>query len=308
MEKKNYRFRAAEIEAMKHNILTHCENEHTPDKHSNLSAWRLRLSISGTHCYTRDKRKRAAADRELALYEMLTDKDMPNFAPRATETPRTPTPTKKYHVTTYSYDSGEDAKQDAKTLKEATQYAEEWLRDTYYNHVRVYGPDGIIRKYIRGGNGKILCYPMNAPQPTETPQIPTEAAHVDSCAAEEEKSEERANLSKIVTLRKIAVDAWKGCRNVVWWKFYDDAPLVDLIVRDYYGEYQSAEYHTDTNKLVVVIGSEPIEFWLKEYNITESELQSLDDYLALRPNNIPQPPEPDEPTNVSAEPPKRGRA
>ncbi|MDE5704509.1 hypothetical protein [Muribaculum sp.] len=62
----------------------------------------------------------------------------------------------KYHVVTYSYDSGEDAKQDTNTLKEAVKLAKEWLKDEYYHKVRVFGINGITREFISIGNGQTI--------------------------------------------------------------------------------------------------------------------------------------------------------
>lgn len=71
----NYRFKTAEIEAMKKNILTHIEHE-TETK----TAWRLRCAIEGQlMCCRPSKREAARLERELALYERLTKNDLPNW-------------------------------------------------------------------------------------------------------------------------------------------------------------------------------------------------------------------------------------
>lgn len=62
--------------------------------------------------------------------------------------------TSKYHVVTYSYDSGEDSKQDTNTLKEAAKLAKEWLKDEYYHKVRIFGVNGIVREFIGIENGQ----------------------------------------------------------------------------------------------------------------------------------------------------------
>lgn len=76
----SYRFRQTEIENMKQSIVSHCEREDVADKHGNKSAWRLRLVLEGlAMCCRCSKREEARRYREIALYEMLTVNDMPNF-------------------------------------------------------------------------------------------------------------------------------------------------------------------------------------------------------------------------------------
>lgn len=82
----NYRFKNAEIEAMRKNILTHIEHE-TETK----TAWRLRCAIEGQlMCCRPSKREAARLERELALYEKLTENDLPNWQGEPTQ-PATPT-------------------------------------------------------------------------------------------------------------------------------------------------------------------------------------------------------------------------
>lgn len=84
----SYRFKAAEIEAMKQNILTHIEHET-----ENKTAWRLRCAIEGQlMCCRPSKREAARLERELALYENLTNNDLPNWQSEPTQ-PATPTET-----------------------------------------------------------------------------------------------------------------------------------------------------------------------------------------------------------------------
>lgn len=84
----NYRFKAAEIEAMKKNILTHIEYEA-----ETKTAWRLRCAIEGQlMCCRPSKRDAARLERELALYEKLTKNDLPNWQSEPTQ-PATPTET-----------------------------------------------------------------------------------------------------------------------------------------------------------------------------------------------------------------------
>ena len=93
----NYRFKAAEIEAMKKNILTHIEHEAETE-----TAWRLRCAIEGQlMCCRPSKREAARLERELALYEKLTKNDLPNWQGEPTqpathtETPQISTETSK---------------------------------------------------------------------------------------------------------------------------------------------------------------------------------------------------------------------
>ena len=71
----NYRFKTAEIEVMKKNILTHIEREA-----QTKTAWRLRCAIEGLlMCCRPSKREAARLERELALYDKLTKNDLPNW-------------------------------------------------------------------------------------------------------------------------------------------------------------------------------------------------------------------------------------
>lgn len=86
----NYRYKTAEIEAMKKDILTHCECETSPDRNGNKSAWRLRLILEGmAMCCRCSKREEARRYRKLALFERLTANDMPNWLTEPTQ-PATP--------------------------------------------------------------------------------------------------------------------------------------------------------------------------------------------------------------------------
>lgn len=76
-----WRFRKTEIEEMKRNILTHCQNETDLDSNGNKSAWRLRCSLEGmVYCALNNDREYWKRKRKVALFEMLTNNDMPNFA------------------------------------------------------------------------------------------------------------------------------------------------------------------------------------------------------------------------------------
>ena len=91
----NYRFKTAEIEAMKKNILTHIEREA-----ETKTAWRLRCAIEGLlMCCRPSKREAARLERELALYEKLTKNDLPNWQHEPTQ-PDTPTETSRISTET----------------------------------------------------------------------------------------------------------------------------------------------------------------------------------------------------------------
>lgn len=91
----NYRFKAAEIEAMKQNILTHIEHET-----ENKTAWRLRCAIEGQLlCRRPSKREAARLERELTLYEKLTENDLPNWQDEPTQ-PATPAETPQISMET----------------------------------------------------------------------------------------------------------------------------------------------------------------------------------------------------------------
>lgn len=91
----NYRFKAAEIEAMKKNILAHIENEAEAK-----TAWRLRCAIEGQlMCCRPSKREAARLERELALYEKLTKNNLPNWQSEPIQ-PATPTETPRISTET----------------------------------------------------------------------------------------------------------------------------------------------------------------------------------------------------------------
>lgn len=73
-----YRFRPAEIEAMKESILLHCNSEY--NNSGKYSAFRLRIAIEGQlYCCRPNKRRAAQLHRELALFESLTKNNLPNW-------------------------------------------------------------------------------------------------------------------------------------------------------------------------------------------------------------------------------------
>lgn len=113
MEKKNYRFRAAEIEAMKDNILTHIANEY-----ETKTAWRLRLSIEGRlMCCRPSKREAARLERELALYESLATNDLPNWSAHPTNAPQATETAEVENVSAESENTAETADIDKRTIE-----------------------------------------------------------------------------------------------------------------------------------------------------------------------------------------------
>ena len=120
----NYRFKNAEIEAMKKNIITHIEHEA-----ETKNAWRLRCAIEGQlMCCRPSKREAARLERELALYESLTKNDLPNWqtepaqAAQATETPQISTQTAE--VTNVSAGGGNAENGPQKHISEVLKEAE----------------------------------------------------------------------------------------------------------------------------------------------------------------------------------------
>lgn len=121
----NYKFKTAEIEAMKQNILSHCKTEREPDRRGNKSAWRLRLVLEGyVMCCRCSKREEARRLRELALYEKLTKNNLPNWQSEPTQ-PATPTETPQISTETTETVNvsaeGEKAAERAENKPETTQ-------------------------------------------------------------------------------------------------------------------------------------------------------------------------------------------
>lgn len=56
-----------------------------------------------------------------------------------------------YHLVTFSFDSGEDDKQDCHTLKKAIQRAKEYLQDEYYDWVKIFHNHKEIKHFERFG-------------------------------------------------------------------------------------------------------------------------------------------------------------
>ena len=209
----NYRFKTAEIEAMKENVLTHIEREA-----ETKTAWRLRCAIEGQlMCCRPSKREAARLERELALYEKLTKNDLPNWQSEPTQ-PATPTETPQI-------------------------VRVEIVRDfdsTYYANLfdESGGSHNLSKEYTDYRTLKTLCkkeYGVNLPNlsqiefethgrksyayiSTETPRISTETAETVNVSAEGENAENEP-------IKHIS-DIMETCRT--W----------DYAKRDYTDEYK----------------------------------------------------------------------
>jgi len=73
-----YRFNAQETAQMKESILMTAKAE-TEKKDGKQTAWRLRLVLEGLVGLSQSERTRKINARKLALYESLTNNDLPNF-------------------------------------------------------------------------------------------------------------------------------------------------------------------------------------------------------------------------------------
>lgn len=188
----NYRFKAAEIEAMKKNILTHIEHEAEIK-----TAWRLRCAIEGQlMCCRPSKREAARLERELALYEKLTKNDLPNWQSEPTQ-PATPTETPQivrveivrdfdgsYYANLY------DANGNSYSLSE--EYTDFRTLKTLCK--KEYGVCLPNLSQIEFENHGRKSYAYTS---TETSQISTEAAETVNVSAEGEKeAETRENTPK----------------------------------------------------------------------------------------------------------------
>lgn len=183
----NYRFKTAEIEAMKKNILTHIECEA-----ETKTAWRLRCAIEGQlMCCRPSKRDAARLERELALYEKLTKNDLPNWQSEPTQ-PATPTETPQivrveivrdfdgsYYANLY------DANGNGYSLSE--EYTDFRTLKTLCK--KEYGICLPNLSQIEFENHGRKSYAYTS---TEKPQISTEAAETANVSAEGEKETERA--------------------------------------------------------------------------------------------------------------------
>lgn len=177
----NYRFKTAEIEAMKKNILTHIEREA-----ETKTAWRLRCAIEGQlMCCRPSKREAARLERELALYEKLTKNDLPNWQGEPTQ-PATPTETPRISTeTAETVNVSENEPQAAKykpytTRAEIIALLESEHGIEYDAGEVVYLKDGCVaedlsdegewRIYLDADSDK--CIDVIAIQPPQSPETP----------------------------------------------------------------------------------------------------------------------------------------
>lgn len=162
----NYRFKTAEIEAMKQNILTHIERE-TETK----TAWRLRCAIEGQlMCCRPSKREAARLERELALYEKLTKNDLPNWqseptqAATSTETPRISTETAETVNVSVEGENAAETKENchSDTRIVSDGYGNQYEVTRHWENGRVESLDVII----------LDTQPQTATEPPQSPGTP----------------------------------------------------------------------------------------------------------------------------------------
>lgn len=123
----NYRFKTAEIEAMKKNILTHIEREA-----ETKTAWRLRCAIEGQlMCCRPSKRDAARLERKLALYEKLTKNDLPNWQSEPTQ-PATPTETSQ--ISTEAAETVNVSAEEGNAKNEPIKHIPEVLKEAEQNY------------------------------------------------------------------------------------------------------------------------------------------------------------------------------
>lgn len=172
----NYRFKTAEIEAMKKNILTHIEHE-TETK----TAWRLRCAIEGQlMCCRPSKREAARLERELALYERLTKNDLPNWQSKPIQ-PSTPAETPRISketaetVNVSAEGEKEDKPRKIDQIKIRRVYGDMFCVSMYVDGKLVDCENGITESQkdkIQNlfDNGKLFAS-IQPPQSTETPKM-----------------------------------------------------------------------------------------------------------------------------------------
>lgn len=168
----NYRFKTAEIEAMKENILTHIEHEN-----ENKTAWRLRCAIEGQlMCCRPSKREAARLERELALYEKLTKNDLPNWQSKPTQ-PATPAETPQ--ISTEAAEtvnvSAEGKKAAERANKEQNHSDTRIVEDEYRHKYKV------TRHWLNGKVESIEVWDLDhTAEPSRSPETPQTA----ECTAE----------------------------------------------------------------------------------------------------------------------------
>lgn len=165
----NYRFKTAEIEAMKKNILTQIEREA-----ETKTAWRLRCAIEGQlMCCRPSKREAARLERELALYESLTKNDLPNWQTEPAQAAQAAQPSETSRISTETAETvnisaeGENAAERANI--EQNHSDTRIVEDEYRHKYKV------TRHWLNGRIESIevwdLDHTSEPPQSPETPQI-----------------------------------------------------------------------------------------------------------------------------------------
>lgn len=172
----NYRFKAAEIEAMKKNILTHIEHEAETE-----TAWRLRCAIEGQlMCCRPSKRDAARLDRELALYEKLTKNDLPNWQSEPTQ-PATPTETPQ--ISTQTAEAANVSAEEEKAAERANieqNHSDTRIVEDKYRHKYK-----VTRHWLNGRIESIEVWDLDhTTEPPQSPEAPQETAEPVNVSAE----------------------------------------------------------------------------------------------------------------------------
>lgn len=111
-----------------------------------------------------------------------------------------------YHIITFSDNSGDDEKPEARTLSEAIKAAKGYLATGYYSEVKIYHRHELKRHYMKLCNGKVMNLPTNKPQATETPQISTIGAKVEGLS----HSQSKCRVSSVLATAHELYDAAFG--------------------------------------------------------------------------------------------------
>lgn len=74
-----FKFHGLEVVKMKAAIKYTVLAEKTTNPQGEITAWRLHLALKAMVKYATTERNKHAAERELALYEKLTENDLPNW-------------------------------------------------------------------------------------------------------------------------------------------------------------------------------------------------------------------------------------
>lgn len=114
-----------------------------------------------------------------------------------------------YHIITFSHDSGDDEKPEVRTLSEAIKAAKYYLA-TGWNEVKIHHKHELKRHYMMLRNGKIINLPTSKPQATETPQISTLEAKVESLSTEDETTPQRQNKCRVSSVLATAHELYNA--------------------------------------------------------------------------------------------------